>query len=226
MVVAAAAAVLDALVTVLTLAAAATGAGVPALLPPTEMFAALSTRFAAMLRFPETRMPASPASTVPSGAMRSTSPGLTPLTAFSTPMPPPVARPDRSVCTVALWGSMRTRVGEAVCTVLEEEPAAMSPLLDQMISLPPRSVKIRPMPMFTSSWAKMEIFPPAAVMMPGGASVLPVVVLARVNPPPGVRMSMSPPLEVRMSRERVRISPSHAPPSVPKRTSIAAVAVW
>ena len=42
------------------------------------MFEAFSTVVAAMFRLPVERMPASPASTMPLGAMRSTSPALTP----------------------------------------------------------------------------------------------------------------------------------------------------
>src|SRR6478735_3746213 len=95
-----------------------------ALLPPTEMLPAFTTTAAEILRLPDTRMPASPASMVPMGAMRSTSLGFTPATAARTPIPPPVARPARSVCTSALCGSMSTRVGGADWTVLEDEPAA------------------------------------------------------------------------------------------------------
>ena len=123
--------------------------GVPLLDPPAEIFPAFTTVTAARLIFPLTRMPASPASMLPVGAMRSMSAGSTPSTVASAPMPPPVARPARSVSTEALWGSMITRVGGAAAIVREEEPAAMSPFEDQMVTSPPRRVKIRPMPMFT-----------------------------------------------------------------------------
>ena len=139
---------LEAVVTAETLGAE-TEALPPELVPPAEMLAEFTTWMAARLILPETRMPASPASMMPEGAMRSTSPGSTPLTVARTPMPPPVARPARSVWTEALCGSMTTRVGGADWTVREEEPAAMSPFVDQMSASPPRRVKIRPMPIST-----------------------------------------------------------------------------
>ncbi|KAG1433748.1 hypothetical protein G6F55_014662 [Rhizopus delemar] len=55
------------------------------------MLAALSTCSAARLMLPETRMPASPASMVPSGAIRSTSPAGTSGIGFSVAKPAPVA---------------------------------------------------------------------------------------------------------------------------------------
>lgn len=126
-----------------TFAPMVVGADVPALEPPAAL---LITWLAAMLRLPETRIPASPAS--------------------------PVANPDRSVCTAALCGSISTRVGDADLTVLDDDPASILPCDDQMISSPPRSVKIRPMPMLTSLRAKIEILPPPSVMIPGGGWVL------------------------------------------------------
>src|SRR5580704_1484377 len=107
---------------------AAGGAGVPLLLPPTWILLALRTCTAEILRLPEARMPASPASMVPAGAIKSTSPGATPTTVASTPIPPPVASPARSGLTFALWGSTITRVGGADCTVFDAEPAAILPV--------------------------------------------------------------------------------------------------
>ena len=202
-----------------TLGAETEEAGVPVEVPETEMLPALRTWVAAMVRLPEERMPASPASTKPAGAMRSTSPGGTPWTAVRTPMPPPVARPARSVWTAPLWGSMRTRVGGALRTVRAELPAAMLPSEDQMIWLPPRRVKMRPMPTLTSSRVKMWMGPPLSVTMPGGARGLPMVVSAMASPPPGLRMEMVPPLRVRMSRPRVRMVPE---PGLGKRAAMAA----
>jgi hypothetical protein len=60
----------------LVLTAAVTGT--PDDLPWLWMFAAFTTRKAAMLTLPETRIPASPASMVPSGAIRSISPPALP----------------------------------------------------------------------------------------------------------------------------------------------------
>src|SRR5262245_30043096 len=69
------------------------GGGVPTAVPATEMLEAFNTTCAAIFRLPDERMPASPASTVPAGAIKSTSPGGTPTRVASTPMPEPVARP-------------------------------------------------------------------------------------------------------------------------------------
>ncbi len=65
--------------------------GRPLLSPCTWMLAALSTCSAARLMLPETRIPASPASMVPSGAIRSTSPGGTSAMGFNVAMPAPLA---------------------------------------------------------------------------------------------------------------------------------------
>ncbi len=129
--------------------------GTPAEEPPVWMLAALRTWAAARLRLPEERMPASPASMAPSGATRVMLLGGSPGTVARAPMPPPVARPERSVSTAALCGSMSTRVGGAERTVLAAEPAAMSPPLDQMEMSPPRRVKIREVPTSTEPSVKI-----------------------------------------------------------------------
>ena len=114
-----------------------------------------------------------------------------------------------SVDTLAPWMSYKARVGEADGKVLDEEPAAMLPAEDQMISLPPRRVKIREMPKLTLVWVNTEMFPPSSVMIPGGADGLPKTVLARVTPPPGAKRLMFPPglmfpaVLLRMLRQRV-----------------------
>ncbi|MNJ78441.1 hypothetical protein D3C77_761990 [compost metagenome] len=54
------------------------------------MLAAFTTCKAAMFTLPDTRMPASPASIVPSGAYRSTSPAGTSGNGASVAMPAPV----------------------------------------------------------------------------------------------------------------------------------------
>src|SRR5215470_20371496 len=142
-----AATVLEAFVRPLMLGAAIVGT--PVLVPATVMLVAFNTTSAARFRFPDTRIPASPALIVPFGAIRATSAGGTPATSCRTPIPPPVARQAKSVSTSALCGSIKTRVGGAANTVLEEEPAAISPTVDQIISLPPRSVNMRDVPTFT-----------------------------------------------------------------------------
>ncbi len=71
-----------------TLTAATTG--MPVDLPCTWMFSAFTTCSAARLTLPETRMPASPASMVPSGAIRSMSPGGISAIGFRVAMPAPV----------------------------------------------------------------------------------------------------------------------------------------
>src|SRR3984885_14316048 len=68
--------------------------GMPVVVPCTWMLAALITCSAARLTLPETRMPASPASMVPSGAIRSILPGGTPGIGFKVPMP----APDEGTC--------------------------------------------------------------------------------------------------------------------------------
>ncbi|MNT47122.1 hypothetical protein D3C72_1838140 [compost metagenome] len=65
--------------------------GRPADLPCTWTFSALITCKAARLTLPETRIPASPASMLPSGAIRSMSPGGTSGIGFRVAMPAPVA---------------------------------------------------------------------------------------------------------------------------------------
>ncbi|MNR38798.1 hypothetical protein D3C85_1569310 [compost metagenome] len=77
-----------ALVNALVLTVTATG--MPLLSPCTWMLAALTTCNAATLTLPDTRMPASPASIVPNGAIRSTSPAGTSGIGASVPMPAPV----------------------------------------------------------------------------------------------------------------------------------------
>ena len=92
----------EALVTVLILGPLTLVDGDPVLLPPALIFPAFTTETAARLMFPVTRMPASPASMIPVGAIKSTSPAATPATVARTPIPPPVAKPARSVSTEAL----------------------------------------------------------------------------------------------------------------------------
>ncbi|KAG1309172.1 hypothetical protein G6F62_014872 [Rhizopus arrhizus] len=67
-----------------------TAIGMPLLSPCTWMLAAFTTCSAATVTLPDTRMPASPASMVPNGAIRSTSPAGTSGIGASVPMPAPV----------------------------------------------------------------------------------------------------------------------------------------
>ncbi|MCY1228803.1 hypothetical protein D9M72_411370 [compost metagenome] len=64
--------------------------GSPVLLPCTAMLSAFTICSAARFTLPDTRMPASPASMVPSGAIRSMSPAGTSGIGFSVAMPAPV----------------------------------------------------------------------------------------------------------------------------------------
>src|ERR1700727_946845 len=64
--------------------------GMPVVVPCTWMLAALMICNAARLTLPETRMPASPASMVPSGATRLMLPGGTCGIGFKVAMPAPV----------------------------------------------------------------------------------------------------------------------------------------
>ncbi len=68
--------------------------GTPLDLPWVWMFAALTTRKAAMLTLPETRIPASPASMVPRGAIRSMSPAATSGIGLRVAIPAPVLGTD------------------------------------------------------------------------------------------------------------------------------------
>ena len=72
-------------------------------------------------------------------------------------------------------GSGAPRAGGAEATVRDAAPAAMSPAEDQITMSPPRSVKMRPTPRFTSPSVRMSIAPPDSVMMPGGISGLPML---------------------------------------------------
>src|ERR1700743_1076861 len=67
----------------------ATTWGRPVAAPCTWIFAALTICSAARFTLPETRMPASPASMVPKGAIRSTSPGGTSAIGAKVPIPAP-----------------------------------------------------------------------------------------------------------------------------------------
>jgi len=84
----AAAAVAALLVMAATFGAAAVGS--PDLLPPACTLAALAITAAARITLPEARMPASPASMVPTGAIRITSPAGTPAIGVRVAMPAPV----------------------------------------------------------------------------------------------------------------------------------------
>src|SRR5271156_2408373 len=64
--------------------------GTPVVAPCTWILAAFSTCKAAMFRLPEPRMPASPASTVPTGAIRLRLPGGTPGIGARVAMPAPL----------------------------------------------------------------------------------------------------------------------------------------
>jgi hypothetical protein len=95
--------------------------------PFTWMLAAFTTCSAARLTLPDTRMPASPASMVPSGAIRSMSPGGTSGMGASVAMP----APELGTCgdSFTLPTLSYTRLGGVYTTVvLEPRPALMSPL--------------------------------------------------------------------------------------------------
>ena len=204
-----------------TLGAAATAeTGTPTEAPPEAMLSALRTWAAAIVMLPVARMPASPASTVPRGASRVTAPGSTPATEANTPMPPPVAKPPKSVSMSALIASMSTRVGGAVTTVLAAVPAAMSPRDDQMVRSPPRRVKMRARPISILPPVRRETSPPYSVTIPGGVSGLPKISEAMVMPPPGAAAMIDPPEVVRRSRARVKMLPAAGPR--PKTASTAA----
>ena len=111
-------------------------AGTPLDLPPTEMLSASGTFKAEMFRLPEARMPASPAlryRRARSDRRRREGPqdrGQHADAATS------VEAGQVDFDVAAGWID-KTRVGGAETTVLEEAPASISPVVDQMISLPP-----------------------------------------------------------------------------------------
>ena len=88
-------------------------------------------------------------------------------------------------------------------TVFEAVPAAISPVEDQIVMSPPRSVKMRVRPIFTLPLVKIETSPPYSVTMPGGVSGFPKISEAMVSPPDGAATVMAPPVVVRISRARV-----------------------
>src|SRR5579862_753492 len=77
--------------------------GTPTAVPPTWMLLAFATWSAATTRLPATRMPASPASTVPRGANRKAllRSGSCPGNVTSAPIPAPVTKPPGSSCSIA-----------------------------------------------------------------------------------------------------------------------------
>jgi hypothetical protein len=115
-------------------------------------------------------------------------------------------------------GSICTRTGTATRKVFEAAPAAILPVEDQMISLPPSSVKIREVPTLTLSRAKMLMLPPPSVRIPWSCGWFCPRSKPTVRPPQGARMLMSPPLCVLISREVSEMSPL---PGLGNRSAIA-----
>src|SRR5450830_28087 len=126
--------------------------GMPTASPLTWMLAALITCSAARLTLPETRMPASPASMVPSGAIRSTSPGGTSGSGASVAMPAPLLGTFGDTLTLPTVSYSRLG-GVYTSVVLEPRPALMSPLADHTRMSPPKLVITRDSPSNTLSCA-------------------------------------------------------------------------
>src|ERR1700722_14131288 len=119
-----------------------TSAGTPVAVPPKLIFVTPMTDWAAMLILPAAPMPASPALTVPTGAMRSTLPGGVVGSVWMVRIPLPVAAPEKSMVTVPSL-PMRMDGGGAEIEVLAPRPASMLPSFDQIRMLPPPKVKMR-----------------------------------------------------------------------------------
>src|SRR6202522_1953716 len=115
--------------------------GTPVAVPPKLMLSTPITCAAAMLMLPAAPMPASPASTVPTGASRSTLPSGTSGPASMVRMPDPEeSGAAKSSWMVPFWFTTSTG-GGTDREDFEPLPASMLPSVDQMRILPPPSVK-------------------------------------------------------------------------------------
>src|SRR5450830_741171 len=140
-------------------------AGTPLDAPPTEILSAPMTRCAATSKLPEDRMPASPALTVPAGAIKYTLPKDADASVCKVPIPLPVTTPAKST-TVLPLASVRTKGGGAEVAVLEPLPASISPMVDQVKISPPATVNILDCATSTLPLLKILILPPFTVNMP------------------------------------------------------------
>src|SRR3984957_10078519 len=126
--------------------------GTPVAVPPKLMLSTPITCAAAILMFPAAPMPASPASTVPTGASRSTSPAGMLGFVCMVRIPEPVAsEPAKFNVTTPCWFT-ETVGGGTDSDDFEPLPASMLPSSDQMRILPPPSVNTFDLFTFTSPW--------------------------------------------------------------------------
>src|SRR5579863_6390462 len=117
-------------------------AGTPVAVPPKLMLLMPTTEAAAMLMLPAAPIPASPALTVPTGAIKSTLPGGVLDSVWMVRMPLPAAAPEKLIETVPSL-LINTDGGGAETAVLAPRPASMLPSSDQIRILPPPRVNIR-----------------------------------------------------------------------------------
>ena len=115
--------------------------GTPVALPPISILPAPRTSTAAIVMLPAEPMPASPAFTTPSGAIRSTLPGFT---SGSVKIPRiPLPRTASTLKIVWPLGNVISTGAGADSAVLAPRPASISPFDDQIKMSPPPNVKTR-----------------------------------------------------------------------------------
>src|SRR5262245_57843099 len=116
----------------------------PETVPPLEsvMFAALSTRSAAMLISPDERRPASPAFTIPRGAIRYAEADGASGVDLIVPIPAPDTKPFKLMVCRPL-GANWTVSGVKSTVVLAPRPASRSLFDDHITMSPPCTVRIR-----------------------------------------------------------------------------------
>ncbi|CUI61388.1 Uncharacterised protein [Achromobacter xylosoxidans] len=141
-------------------------------------------------------MPASPASMVPNGATRSTSPGGTSGIGLRVAIPAPVLGTVGDSVTLPT-SSYRRRCGVYTTVLLAPRPLLMSPSADQPRMLPPKVVMTRLWPSRMLPLAYIWMSPAPWVMMPavdGGATPS----TPKTTWPPGAIRWIEPPYSVWM----------------------------
>ena len=166
-------------------------------LPGVDTLFAFRNTSAATRSVPATRIPASPASTAPAGAIRSTSPGATSSRPSKTPMPLPET--EREVSSTKLVPLKMSCGGGVALAVLAPLPASMLPHDDQTRMSPPCKVNTRDWFTRKSPDPNDRTVPPRTVTIPSSAACLgrsPGFARPALTRPLGTRISMSPPCSV------------------------------
>ncbi len=127
---------------------------------------------------PATRTPASPASTVPRGAIRNTSGAVTSGAGWKAAMPAPDTPPAESTSEVR-FSSTLTTTGGKLAEVFGPWPALRLPLEDHMAMSPPSSVNSR-LWFSRKSWSvKLNTDPPRRLSTPSKPSGMVVITAGR-----------------------------------------------